>query len=194
MEKGTPIPNRQWVQSPPPVPEQPAIWPWLIRLPLLGATAMLLLVFLAIMAVAAHQLQYDGLIYPGVSSFGIKLSGLNKQQAIAALSSRFTYGNDAVFTFRDGQKAWQMSARDLGVSFDPAKTIEAAYAVGRGADLLSNLTAQSNAWTNGYPIQPVVVYDQSKASSFLEKIAKEIDRPMKDATIVVSGTNVATTP
>src|SRR5258708_5740885 len=169
MEKGTPIPNRRWVQSPPQAPAQPGLWPWLVRLPLLGVTAMMLLIFLAIMAVAVHQLQFDGLIYPGVSAFGVKLSGLNKQQAVAALASRFTYADDAVFTFRDGQKAWQMSARDLGVNFDPAKTIDDAYAVGLGGDLLANLTAQSNAWTSGYPIKPVVPYAQSKPSRFLEK-------------------------
>src|ERR1044071_1056609 len=85
-------PNRPY----PPQPEPSRITPWLIRLPLLGATAMMLLVFLAILGVSLHQLQYDGLIYPGVSSFGVKLAGLNKQQAIAALSSRYTYGQNAV--------------------------------------------------------------------------------------------------
>src|SRR5689334_6496240 len=90
----------------PAYPEKPALSAWLIRLPLLGATAILLLIFLAILGVSLHQLQYDGLIYPGVSSFGVKLAGLNKQQAMAALSSRYTYGQNAVFTFRDGAKSW----------------------------------------------------------------------------------------
>ncbi|MEP7288777.1 MAG: VanW family protein [Chloroflexota bacterium] len=180
--------------SPQPPAKQSALLPWLIRLPLLGATAIILLVFLAILFVAVHQFQYDGLIYPGVSSFGVKLSGMTSQQAAAALASRYTYGEDAVFTFRDGQKAWQMTARDLGVSFDPAKTVAEAYKVGRGADLVSNLISESDTWLNGHAIQPVVVYDQSRASSFLEKISTEINKPVQDATIVLTGTKVVTSP
>src|SRR5215831_3379348 len=113
----SPMPRQQPMQPmqpPQPAKQSSGVWPWLIRLPMLGVTAMLLLVFLAVLGVAVHQLQYDGLIYPGVSAFGVKLAGMTKQQAMAALSSRFTYGSDAVFTFRDGTKSWQLSARDLG--------------------------------------------------------------------------------
>jgi hypothetical protein len=43
--------------------------PWLVRLPLLvigGAAFFICLIFLF---VAVHQVQYDGLIYPGVSAY-----------------------------------------------------------------------------------------------------------------------------
>src|SRR5260221_9452523 len=104
--------------------DRPGLAPWLIRLPLLGITALILLVFLAILGLTAHQFQYDGLIYPGVSAFGVKLDGMTKQQALTALSSRYTYGEEAVFTFRDGAKSWQMSTHELGINFDPTKTVE----------------------------------------------------------------------
>ncbi len=191
MRQSQPYPNSQFTQ--PPQPERSGLSPWLLRLPLLGATAMLLLLFLAVLGISLHQLQYDGLIYPGVSSFGVKLSGMNKQQAFAALSSRYTYGQNAVFTFRDGAKVWQMAARDLGVNFDASKTVDEAYKVGRGSDFISNLLSQGQTWVTGQAIQPVVVFDQSKAAGFLEKIATEINKPVQDATIVLNGTNVVTT-
>src|SRR5450432_2666323 len=175
-------------------PDGRGLAPWLIRLPLLGVTAMILLVFLAILGVAAHQFQYDSLIYPGVSAFGVKLDGMTKQQALAALSTRYTYGDSAVFTFRDASKSWQMSARDLGVNFDPTKTVADAYSVGRSSNLLTNLINQGDAWVNGHAIQPVVVFDESKATAFLEKIATDINQPLHEATIVLAGTNVTTTP
>ena len=114
---------------PPPASQQPrrsGLGPWLIRLPLLGITAFLLLVFLAILYVSMHQLQYDHLIYPGVSAYGVKLSGMNKDKAIAELVSRYTYGENAILTFRDGDRSWQRSARDLGVTFDPQQTVRRA--------------------------------------------------------------------
>src|SRR5260221_45929 len=173
---------------------RPGLARWLIRLPLLGITALILLVFLAIMGVAAHQFQYEGLVYPGVSAFGVKLGGMTKQQALTALSSRYTYGEEAVFTFRDGTKSWQMSAHDLGVTFDPTKTVEDAYTIGRGGNLFTNLISQGDAWMKGHAIQPVVVFDESKATTFLEKLAAGINQPVQEATIVLAGTKVTTTP
>jgi vancomycin resistance protein YoaR len=193
--KGSPARNVHTLQPPPPRPAQRSwIWPWLIRLPLLGATAVFLLIFLAMIFVALHQMQYDGLIFPGVSAYGVKLSGMTKDQALAALQERYTYGTNAVFTFRDRDKAWRMTAQELGVQFDPQQTVEEAYKIGRGADFVSNLAAQAEAWTNGRSLQPVVVFDQSKAQSFLEKIGAEINKPVMDATISLNKTVVKTTP
>src|SRR5512135_3813985 len=128
------VPPRRSVQraAPPQPQQQQHSWllPWLIRLPLLGATAVILLFFVAALFLALHQLQYDKLIYPGVSAYGSDLSGMTKDQALAALAARYTYGSQAVFTFRDGDKVWQKTAADLGVSFDPQQTVEAAYQVG----------------------------------------------------------------
>ena len=171
-----------------------SIMPWLIRLPLLGLTALMLLAFLGVLAIAMHQLQYGNVIYPGVSAYGVSLSGLTKDQALAALSARYTYGENAVFTFRDGDKSWQMSARDLGISYNPQETVDTAYKVGRSAGFITNLADQFSTWKNGYAIQPTVVFDQSKASAFLDKIATNINTPVKDALISLNGTTVSTTP
>lgn len=189
------VPNRKMPLQPTPArqPSRSPLLPWLIRLPLLGVTALLMLAFLFAIFVALHQLQYDKMIYPGVSAYGIALGGMSKEQAIAALSARYTYGSDAVFTFRDGAKVWQKTAADLGVSFDPAKTIEEAYAVGRNQGLIRNLLQQSDAWVNGVAIQPMIVYDQSRATRILQEIAGEVNQPVKDATILVQGTQVITT-
>lgn len=168
--------------------------PWLIRIPLLGATAILLLFFIAAIYLALHQLQYDKRIFPGVSAYGTDLSGMTREQAAASLAARFTYGDEAIFTFRDGAQVWQKSAKDLGVQFDPMRTVEEAYKVGRGGSIFNNLIAQSNAWLNGTAIQPIIVFDQSRASAVLDQIGAEINQPVQDATILVRGTVVTTTP
>lgn len=166
---------------------------WLIRIPLLGATAIIMLFLLAALYLALHQLQFSQLIYPGVSAFGTDLSGMTPQQAAAALAARFTYGENAVFTFRDGERFWQKTAAELGVNYDPQKTVEAAYQIGRGGNLLDNLRAQGDAWLNGASVQPIVVFDQSQAAALLNQIAAEINRPVQDATLALNGTQVITT-
>jgi vancomycin resistance protein YoaR len=181
-------------QTPARAPSGSPLLPWLIRLPLLAMTGAVMFVFLIAILVALHQLQYDKLIQPGVSAYGVDLSGKTREQALAALESRYTYGSDAVFTFRDGERVWQHTAAEIGVSFDPAQTVEAAYAVGRGGGLLSNLSQQSQAWLNGVALQPTIVFDQSKATALLESMGATINQPVKDATILLNGTEVITSP
>jgi vancomycin resistance protein YoaR len=166
---------------------------WLIRLPLLGATAVIMLFLLAALYLALHQLQFTQLIYPGVSAFGVDLSGMTHQQAMAALAARFTYGESAVFTFRDGERFWQRTAAELGVSYDPLQTVEAAFKIGRGGNLLENLREQGDAWLNGASVQPLVVFDQSRAAALLNQIAAEINRPVQDAALILNSTQVITT-
>ncbi len=168
--------------------------PWLVRLPLLVFGGSALLISLLILFIAIHQLTYDGLIYPGVSAYGVALGGMTHDQASAALAKQFTYGSKAIFTFRDGDQSWQMNANDLGVSFDSKQVADQAYAVGRSGGLIRGLVDQWRAWVNGMAISPTIVYDQSRTMVFLQQIAAGIDRPMKDATITMRGTTVSTTP
>lgn len=175
-------------------PHRGTFLPWLIRIPLLGATALIMLFFIVALYLALHQLQYSNMIYPGVSAFGVNIGGMTREQATAALSQQFTYGSSAVFTFRDGERFWQKTAGELGVRFDVARTVEQAFQVGRGGTILSNLRAQGEAWLNGASVQPMVVFDESQAAAFLSQIAAEINRPMLDATLQVVGLEVRTTP
>ncbi len=173
--------------------EENALNPWFVRVPLLTAGGAALFAALLMLFVAVHVIQYDGLIYPGVSAYGLNLGGLTASQAADALAKQFTYGSQAVFTFRDGDKSWQMSAADLGVSFDPTQAAAQAFAVGRDGGLVRGLLDQWRAWASGKAIAPTIVYDQSRAAQFLSQIASQIDRPTVDAAITISGTTVNTT-
>ncbi|MCS6871224.1 MAG: VanW family protein [Anaerolineae bacterium] len=170
-----------------------ALLAWMIRIPLLGATAVILLFLLGMLYLALHQLQFNQRIYPGVSAFGVDLSGMTHQQAMTALAARFTYGESAVFTFRDGERFWQRTATELGVSYNPLQTVEAAFKIGRRGNLLENLLEQADAWLNGASVQPIVVFDQSQAATIINQIAAEINRPVLDATLSLNGTQVIAT-
>ena len=163
--------------------------PWLLRLFLLTLTGGVLLVFLLVIIVAGYEFLHQDEIYPGVSTvFGVDLTGMTRQGAAAALEARFTYPDDAVFVFHYGGRSWEFTARELGVRLDAEATANAAYNAGREDGWLASLLAQVNLWTNGYPVAPVVVFDQSEAESLLKQIAAEaIDRPVIDATLVIRG-------
>lgn len=168
--------------------------PWLVRLPILAVGGAALFACLILLFVAVHQTQYADLIYPGVSAYGISLGGMTRDDAANALAQRFTYGTQAVFTFRDGNNSWQLNAADLGVSFDPKTVADQALAVGRSGGFVRGMIDQWHAWTSGKAISPTIVYDQSRAAGFLQQVALKIDHPMLDATILLKGTTVSTTP
>ena len=174
-------------------PGRPSLSPWLLRLPILLVCGLALFLFVSATVVAFIQLQYHGLIYPGVSALGMDLGGKTSQEAFVSLSAAFTYPERAIFTFRDGERYWQFNAAELGVSLDTARIVETAYGVGRSGNLVSDLYDQLNAWLNGVPVAPIVRYDEARAAALLTTIAAEIDRPVQNAEVTLRGLRAVTT-
>lgn len=172
----------------------PAINPWLIRLPVLFVTGGILLVLVLAIFVAAFQLRYAGKITPGVYALGINLSGMDRGEAVTALSGRFVYDNEAVFTFRHGDRLWQMTARDLGMGFDAEATVEQAFASSRAGGFAGDLVDQTLTWLNGKSIAPIIHYDQNVAVARLLEIAQTVNRDVVNATLTIEGANVISTP
>ncbi len=174
-------------------PSRPPINPWLVRLPVLFFSGGILLVVVLLIFLAAFQLRYMEKIVPGVSALGLDLSGMTQEEAAAVLSTRFTYDDEAIFTLRYGDQVWQMTAGELGVSFDAEATAEEAFIAGHSGNVFTDLGAQAFSWFNGRSIAPVVKYDQNIARQRLLDIASTINRPAIDASLVISGTQVITT-
>lgn len=175
-------------------PRQPSVNPWLVRLPVLLVSGAVLLVAALVALVIGLQFFYADRVVPGVSALGVNLGGMTRAQAVAALQQKFTYGEDAVFTFRHGDRFWQMRADELGVTFDVDATVNDAFAIGHADDFAADLVAQGSAWLNGRSIAPVVRYDQAETVRRLTEIANTINKPPKDATLMITGAMVTTTP
>lgn len=168
--------------------------PWLARLTLIFVSIVLLTNLIAAMLLAGYQISYDGLIYPGVSVWGVDLSEKTPAEAALALNGQFTYPQMTTITFRDGENVWPVSAAELGIHFDVERTVQAAYEVGRHPSLFAAIGQQVQAWRTGVVVSPVLVYDQRAADLRLDMIVAQINRPALDATVTINGTEVATTP
>jgi vancomycin resistance protein YoaR len=170
--------------------------PWPLRLMLLTISGVFLLIFVLIILVAGYEFVHRDEIYPGVSTiFGVNLAGMDRQAAIAALSDRFTYADEATVTFRYGEQSWQFTAAELGVALDVEATVDAAYNAGRGGSQAENLLKQLDMRTNGYLVAPVVVYNQSEAEHILGEIAQNfINRPVIDATLTIRDNQAVAPP
>jgi len=174
-------------------PENP-LNPWLIRLPILVISGGVLLILVLAAFVMAFQMRYADKLIPGISVYGIDLGGMTHDQAIAALSNRFTYDDEAVFTFRAGDRFWQMTAGELGVMFDTEATVNAAQQTGGSGNVIQDMVDQTLTWLNGSSISPIIRYDQNIAVQRLMQIGTEVNQSPQDASLILNGITVMSIP
>jgi len=175
-------------------PDAPGFNPWLLRLPILFMGGLVLLLIALIGLLLAFRSYHADRIFPGVYAGGVPLGGLSYEAARDALNESFYFGEEAVFTFRRGDQVWQLSAAELGVSLDADATLAAAQEIGRSGNPTTDALDQAEAWFNGASIAPVVVYDQAAALEQLNEIAAQLDRPMREPVLTLSGTQVDLVP
>ncbi|MBW4437511.1 MAG: VanW family protein [Pleurocapsa minor GSE-CHR-MK-17-07R] len=169
---------------------EPGLNPWWIRLPILAITGAVLFGIILVVAVTGFQIVYGARIVPNVWVGSLNVGGMTTLEAETAVSETVRYADDTVFTFRDGDRLWQATARELGVNVDTEQTVAAAFAVGHGQGLFDNIVDQVLAWLNGASIPPVITFDQSAAAAFVARMSAEVNMPASDATLVINGTDI----
>ena len=148
------------------------------------ALALLLLINIA------AGIAFSGRVYPGVSSSGISLEGLKLSQATALLTVTPGYPENGNLTLTYGDREWVVSPAELGVFTDSQATAAAAYDTGRGGSPLKILLDRIHLLRGGVDIQPSFLYSENMAVEYLESIAAEINQPLREASLEISGTDV----
>jgi vancomycin resistance protein YoaR len=154
---------------------------------MLGAVILVLLVGLI---PGVYSYIYDGRIFPGVSVGGVDLSGLTTQQATDLLSTRLDYPQRGKIAFQEGTNLWTMKPAELGLFLDAQTTAMAAYNLGRAGGSFDRIAARWQAWSSGTDLSPLFVFDERIAQSYLQELAKQIDKPIIEATLGVNGVDV----
>jgi vancomycin resistance protein YoaR len=149
-----------------------------------------LLVLLVALLPAIYSRMYDGRIFQGVSVGGVDVSGLSVQQAGVLLTQRLDYPQRGKIVFQEGTNLWTAKPTDLGLSLDTQTTALAAYNLGRTGSPMARLTDQWRAWSSGLNLAPWFVFDKRIAQNYLQGIAKQVDRPIIEATLGISGVEV----
>lgn len=133
---------------------------------------------------------FSGRVYPGVSSSGLPLAGLKLSQATALITVTPGYPEIGSLTLVYGDKKWVATPAQLGVFTDPQATADIAYKTGRSGSLVKVLLDRSKLLRGGIDIPPSFLYSENIAVSYLENIATEINQPLREASLELSGTNV----
>jgi vancomycin resistance protein YoaR len=156
-----------------------------------GLSAFFVILFLITIG---YRMTYSGRIFPGMSVAGVDVSGMKPVEAAVKLQTVLTYPASGRIVLRDGENVWIESPVRLGMVFDPVASAQMAFEMGRKGGIFSMIDAQWNASQVGIDVPPVVVLDQRMAHSYLQNLAAQIDKPVREASLVIDGLNVSTTP
>lgn len=144
--------------------------------------AVLLLLFLG------TQIVYAGRIVPGVTMKGIDLGGLNMTDAASQISASYTFTNQGKILLQDGEKTWLVTPAQLGFFLDPEASAQSAFKTSRSNSFFSVLTGQKKE------ASPVFIFNQQTAVDYLAGLADQIDRPVREASLGVQGSEVYVNP
>jgi hypothetical protein len=139
-------------------------------------------VFLAVAGHIATQGWYNGRMLPGVVIGGRDVGGMSLQSARDLVKSEAdTYH----FKLDVAAEHYDLSAAQLGVTFDTERTVETAYASGR------------NSWlppTHPEPVALSYELDRSQLNSFTTSVEQRVGTQPVDAGVVINNGQLATVP
>ena len=166
----------------------------IIRASAVVLAAVLSILILAAVSASVYDSTNSGRIFPGVSVYGMDLSGLSAAEAAYRLNDGFYYPRDGRITFTYEDKSWVATPADLGLGLDLLATINDAYSVGRTGDSLGNLEKQMQARFSGVGVAPVLQFDFGRAMAYLQRIGAEVERPAVESRLELNGLEVNAIP
>jgi vancomycin resistance protein YoaR len=149
-----------------------------------------LLALLTILLPGMYSRMYDGRIFPGIAVGGVDLSGISTDQAAKLLAEKLDYPQRGKIVFQEGSHLWTATPAELGLTLDTQTTALAAYNLGRTGSLATRMADQWRAWSSGSELAPWFVFDQRVAQKYLQGIADQVNQPIIEATLGISGVDV----
>lgn len=151
----------------------------------------LMAIGLPILLLVGYESAYTDKVYPGVSVMGMNMAGMGRAEADAALNQRFNQLYRQGLTLRLADRTWPVTREEIGLRFDVSRTLTTVMAVGRSGSLPDNLLEQLRIRGAGLTVQPVLDLNEVQRTGYLNRLAKEVDRPPINASVRVEGSMVS---
>jgi len=135
-----------------------------------------LLVSLAIILVGsflALDFIYASKFFPKTKIAGISVAGKTKDEAKDMLTSKIQEWNEKNLKVVQGEKAWEIPNKDLGIDFDIDKTITDTFKEGKKENIISQFTKRLGILIFGLD-QPISINENS-ISKITQRISQEAD-------------------
>ncbi len=149
---------------------------------------------LATVAVLGLTRAYDGKIMPGVHAGTVDVSGLTRDEAIAAIDSAYASLGQGQVTITTPTGTGTITYADAGRGPDSAAMADAALSVGHGDNPVSSVTSAIRTFAGGVDIPVIVKLDPMALETRLHEITGSTQDPPTDASVAVNGTNFTVVP
>ncbi|NMC03416.1 MAG: hypothetical protein GYA30_13700, partial [Chloroflexi bacterium] len=119
---------------------------------------------------------YRDRVYPHVSSLGVDLGGMTREEARQALLGAANNAEIGALTLRDGARQWIWPWTDAGLTLDVEGTLENVWAAGRAE---TSLREQLQLWLDPRPweVAPRFTLDLAQTRQALERLSTEVSTP-----------------
>src|SRR5215213_9165252 len=125
-------------------------------------------------------------IAEGVRIAGVDVGGLTPRQATAVLERRASALEDVPVTFFSGTRRWKITPHRLGVEPDWRAAVDAAARQGEGVGPVRGFRRARVRIFGADVAPPATVYEPALEYQ-LGQLAREIDRPTREAAVVLAG-------
>jgi len=126
-----------------------------------------------------------GRIHPGITVSGIDVGGMAPAKAAATLQTQLPQKAAKPVTVVYSDQEWQVSAEQIGLSFDYQALAANAMAVGREGGVFAIVADRADAWMGGKDVAATASADDEKMTETLDAIAKGTDVAPVDATVKI---------
>jgi vancomycin resistance protein YoaR len=152
-----------------------------------------IIIICAIVAVlvAADFWLNSGKIHSGVEVGNVSLGGKTPAEARQIVKDH-VMGPLKEIEF-SGPEHFARTAREMGVRFNVARTVNQAYDVGREGNVLERLSERLRASFGGATIPPDIAYRPAKARAQVRQIATKVNHQPTEANVKIYGSEVEAT-
>jgi vancomycin resistance protein YoaR len=167
------------------------LWPRMLAGFALG---LVLCLGLAAGALVAWDSHYQGRVLAGVHVGEVDLSGLDREQALAALHAAFDYLGEGNVVVETTAREVNVPYRRFGRRANIEAMVEEAMATGRGAPLVDRTLGQIRLAMRGQSIGPRLLLDADALGASVAEVLGPLDLAPIDARVVEGPTGIAVSP
>ena len=127
---------------------------------------------------------------PGVWVGDLSLGGMTMAEAEYNLAGTIPLQKPSVTLIGPEGQRWSFSLADFGMSVDVGSTLEQAFAVGHTTEGVDVFSERVDIMLDGVRLSPIIKWNPTTVLLHLMEIANEIERPAKNATVELQGTEL----
>ncbi|MEX2013078.1 MAG: VanW family protein, partial [Candidatus Levyibacteriota bacterium] len=143
--------------------------------------ALLGILLLGGFSISIFRAVNKNVVYPGVFVNGVNFGGKTQEE----VKKYFDLKNEKIantqFIFTNPQEKITTSVKEINFGYDSNLLATQSFTIGRGSDILSNISLIIQAYVNGISLPPSYSYSQEKLHELLSPLAQKINTEPTEA-------------